>query len=80
MSEPRKITCSGFLEAKHIQYIIHIANDTESFEYVVSQHLRMSGIYWGLTAMCLLGRNINEEMKAELIVEWVLKCQNSDGG
>jgi prenyltransferase beta subunit len=40
----------------------------------------MSGIYWGLTAMCLLGRNMNDEMKADLIVEWVLKCQNSDGG
>jgi len=28
---------------KHAQYISRISNDTDSFEYVVTQHLRMSG-------------------------------------
>lgn len=69
-----------FFDSKHVEYVIKISKDTESFEHVVSQYLRMSGVYWGLTATCVLGRNIVDEMDSDMIVEWVLNCQNSDGG
>ena len=78
-TEPIDIA-ESFLESKHAEYILKISKDTDSFEYVVSQHLRMSGIYWGLTAMCLLGRDIKSEMDTDNLVQWVLKCQNEDGG
>jgi hypothetical protein len=43
-------------------------------EYAVTEHLRMSGIYWGLTAMYLM--SAVHEMKAEEIVEWLMQCQH----
>jgi geranylgeranyl transferase type-2 subunit beta len=69
-----------FYEEKHIKYIKKVANDTSSFEFVVSQHLRMSGVYWGLTALSILGVDINAEMDTETIVEWALSCQDDTGG
>lgn len=38
----------------------------------------MSGMYWGLTAMYLLGRL--EEMDQIAIIDWVLRCQHATGG
>lgn len=38
----------------------------------------MSGMYWGLTAMHLLGRL--HEMDEDAIVAWVLRCQHTGGG
>jgi len=38
----------------------------------------MSGVYWGLTAMHLLGKL--DMMDRDAILEWVLSCQKEDGG
>ena len=38
----------------------------------------MSGVYWGLTAMHLLGRL--DDMDGSAILEWVLACAKPDGG
>lgn len=59
-----------FLEEAHVAYIRKVSSDTSSFEFAVTQHLRMSGVYWGLTAMALLGRDLSVEMKGDEIVEW----------
>jgi len=64
--------------AKHIQYIINHANNQEGFEYCMTQFLRMSGIYWGLTSLELLGEFTN--LKKEFIVEFIKECQSKDGG
>ena len=41
-------------------------------EYAVTEHLRMSGIYWGLTSMYLM--SAEDQMKGADIVEWVVQC------
>ena len=38
----------------------------------------MSGVYWGLTALCLVGHL--DCMDEEAIVQWVLESQHADGG
>ena len=65
---------------KHVAYIKHVASDVESFEFLVTQYLRMSGVYWGLTAMSILGKDLYSEMNAETIIEWVLTCQDFKTG
>lgn len=50
----------------------------DSFEYYASEHFRMSGIYWGLTALHLLNRE--EELPTEPLLAWVMSCQRSSGG
>ena len=69
-----------FLAEVHLKYIKNISTDTTSFEYAVSQHLRMSGVYWGMTAMALLGSDLAADMQSEEIVDWVQRCQHDSGG
>lgn len=38
----------------------------------------MSGAYWGLTSLDLMGRL--DDMNADEVVAWLLKCQHDDGG
>ena len=65
---------------KHVKYIKKVASDTESFEFLVSQYLRLSGVYWGMTAMSILGKDMNVDMDGPGIVEWVLTCQDPVSG
>ena len=46
---------------------------TDTFEFYVTEHFRLGGVYWGLTAMALLGRLHDMDLAA--IVAWVLSCQ-----
>lgn len=69
-----------FAEKKHVDYIIKVANDTQSFEYEISQHFRISGIYWGLTAMAMMGRDLDNEMNTASIIEFIMQCQDADTG
>ena len=41
------------------------------------EHLRMSGAYWGLTALDIMGRL--GDMNPDEIVPWVVKCQDECG-
>jgi geranylgeranyl transferase type-2 subunit beta len=63
-----------FFREKHVAYIRKISADTESFEYLVSQHLRMSGVYWGLTSLALLGVDVKQEPVSDKMIDWVMSC------
>ena len=51
---------------------------TSSFEYFATEHFRLSGVYWGLTALYLL--NEDEKLSKKEIIQWVISCQHSNGG
>jgi geranylgeranyl transferase type-2 subunit beta len=70
----------SFLFDKHVAYIKAISQDTTSFEYTASQHFRMSGVYWGLTALAILGKDIKTEMNVTDLQSWILQCQHQSGG
>ncbi len=69
-----------FIKDKHVDYIRKISSDTESFEYLVTQHLRMSGVYWGLTALVLLGVDLKGESFSSTIIDWIMSCFDSVSG
>lgn len=46
-------------------------------EFVLTEYLRMSGVYWGLTCLELMGRL--DAMDSGPIIEWLLRCQASAG-
>lgn len=52
--------------------------NTTSFEFYATEHFRMSGVYWGLTGLHLLGRL--DLMDRGKVVAWVLRCQHEGGG
>jgi len=70
----------AFVDAKHAAYIKRVSEDTEALEYALTEYMRMSGVYWGLCALRLLGRDLATDMDAPALVEWVLRCQHPSGG
>lgn len=37
-------------------------------------------MYWGLTALAILGRDITQDLDTSSILNWVMSCQHSNGG
>mmetsp|Transcript_1583 Transcript_1583/g.4134 ORF Transcript_1583/g.4134 Transcript_1583/m.4134 type:complete len:392 (+) Transcript_1583:656-1831(+) len=81
-----------FYRSSHLKYIAHLGNKLDSptsYMGAVTEHLRMSGIYWTYTALSLLvstsdANSIigNDPSSSELprLVDWVLKCYDSNTG
>ena len=44
----------------------------------MTEYLRVSGVYWGLTAMSLMKKL--DAMNQQEVLDFVLACQHSNGG
>ena len=44
----------------------------------MTEHLRLNGVYWGLTALHLLGHP--DAFPRDETIKFVLECQNANGG
>jgi len=53
--------------------------DLDSIGFFLTEHIRMGGAYWCLNALYALKIEIPEKKK-EKICEWIVGCQNKDGG
>lgn len=82
-----------FYRQKHLSYISGLAAKLDrpsSYEGAVTEHLRMSGIYWTYTALSLLVSSDDADMMLGVtaspspgrpsIVDWVLKCYDEESG
>ncbi|KAI1474992.1 geranylgerany transferase type II beta subunit [Daldinia eschscholtzii] len=64
--------------AAHVKYIQSLDTKKDEYEYWLTEHLRLNGLYWGLTALHLL-RHPDALPRAEAI-DFVLSCQHESGG
>ena len=69
---------ASFAPSAHRSYIKRVSEDSAAYEYAVSEHLRMSGIYWAATALELIGHL--DALDGPAIVDFVLECQHPNGG
>ncbi|XP_049963725.1 geranylgeranyl transferase type-2 subunit beta isoform X2 [Schistocerca serialis cubense] len=63
---------------KHSDYIASYGMNKDEYEYCMTEYLRMSGMYWGLTAIELMG-NLDRMNKQE-ILDFIRMCQDESGG
>lgn len=47
-------------------------------EYTMTEHFRMSGMYWGLTAMDILGQL--DKMSRSEVIQFIRQCQDAESG
>ncbi len=64
--------------AAHVKYIQSLDSKKDEYEYWLTEHLRLNGLYWGLTALHLLGRP--DALPRDEVVAFVLSCQHENGG
>ncbi len=74
-----------FYAKKHRDYIAHLGPELSqktSYEGAITEHLRMSGVYWSLTAMHLLlpSEPANATMNTTEIVDWIEMCWDDTTG
>ncbi|BGP15245.1 hypothetical protein JCM10213_000712 [Rhodosporidiobolus nylandii] len=62
----------------HVRYIQQLDQKRDDLSYYFTEHLRMNGVYWGLTALALMGRM--DALPREEMIEWVMSCWNEDVG
>lgn len=46
--------------------------------YHLTTHLRLNAIYWGLTALCVMGQK--DALDREEMIEFVMECWDDDAG
>lgn len=46
--------------------------------YHLTEHLRVNGVYWGLTALCIMGHQ--DALSREEMIEYVLSCWDDEAG
>ncbi|KAL2360558.1 hypothetical protein RJZ56_006581 [Blastomyces dermatitidis] len=63
---------------KHVDYIKRLDTRKDELEYWLTEHLRLNGVYWGLTALHLLGHP--ETLPRDETIAFVLSCQHDSGG
>ncbi|KAL1491636.1 hypothetical protein ABEB36_012205 [Hypothenemus hampei] len=63
---------------KHVQFINEYGKDEDNFEYGMTDYLRLSGMYWGLTALELI--NAQPSQCKDNIIDYVKKCQDTNSG
>jgi len=67
-----------FHRSLHEQFIVGLEKNKDTFEYCATEHLKMSGVYWALMSLDLMGSL--HLMSRDSIISWVLLCQHENGG
>ncbi len=44
----------------------------------MTEHLRLNGVYWGLTALCIM--NQKEALDRKEMIDYVLSCWDDEAG
>ncbi|KAI1368750.1 terpenoid cyclases/protein prenyltransferase alpha-alpha toroid [Xylaria arbuscula] len=64
--------------AQHVKYIQSLDSRKEEYDYWLTEHLRLNGLYWGLTALHLLRHP--DALPRDETIDFVLSCQHKNGG
>jgi geranylgeranyl transferase type-2 subunit beta len=67
-----------FVHDAHRRYLQQLDEKKDTVEFAMIEHLRVSGIYWALCAMDLLGAR--GEMPEASIVDFVVRCWDERAG
>ncbi|KAF2092785.1 type II protein geranylgeranyltransferase beta subunit [Rhizodiscina lignyota] len=63
---------------KHVAYIKSLDTRKDEYEYWLTEHLRLNGLYWGLTALHLLGHP--DALPRSEVIDFVMSCMHDNGG
>jgi geranylgeranyl transferase type-2 subunit beta len=64
--------------AAHVKYVQSLDTKKDELDYWLTEHLRLNGVYWGLTALHLLGHP--EALPRKDTIDFVVSCQHENGG
>ena len=57
---------------------LRMRQNKDDLAYHMTTHLRMNAIYWGLTALCIMGHK--EALDRQETIDFVMSCWDEDAG
>ncbi|KAI4471381.1 geranylgeranyl transferase type beta subunit [Holotrichia oblita] len=63
---------------KHADFIIKLFHSEDNYEFAITDYLRMSGMYWGLTALDLIHKK-DQHLRTDLF-DFIKNCQDPESG
>ncbi|GJQ77785.1 putative prenyltransferase and squalene oxidase repeat [Trypoxylus dichotomus] len=66
------------LAEKHADFIVKLFLSEDNYEFAVTDYLRMSGMYWGLTALELMEKS--SKLSKAQIFDFIKNCQDPESG
>ncbi|SCU83618.1 LADA_0C12530g1_1 [Lachancea dasiensis] len=65
-------------KVSHIRYIASLDAKKDDYEYWLTEHLRLNGVYWGLTALCML--DAKDTFDRTEMITFVRSCWDAKAG
>ncbi|PFH49647.1 hypothetical protein AMATHDRAFT_76096 [Amanita thiersii Skay4041] len=62
----------------HVSYIQKLGESKDELAYHLTTHLRLNAVYWGLTALCVMGHK--DALDREEMIEFVMSCWDNEAG
>ncbi|KAJ7068099.1 rab geranylgeranyltransferase [Mycena amicta] len=62
----------------HVAYIQNLGKSTDDLVYHLTAHLRLNAIYWGLTALCIMGHP--DALDKDDVIKFVMSCWDEEVG
>ncbi len=66
-----------FHRDKHVRFVQTLERQTDTFEYWATEHLKLNAVYWGVTALDLMGC-VPEGAERERLLQFVVSCAAPD--
>ncbi|KAI1795974.1 rab geranylgeranyltransferase [Ganoderma leucocontextum] len=62
----------------HVKYIQSLGENKDDLVYHLTAHLRMNAVYWGLTALCVMGHK--DALGRDEMIDFVMSCWDDEAG
>ncbi|GLB41013.1 putative terpenoid cyclases protein prenyltransferase [Lyophyllum shimeji] len=62
----------------HVQYIKSLGENKDDLTYHLTTHLRLNAVYWGLTALCIMGHK--DALDRDEMIDFVMSCWDDEAG
>ncbi|EAZ63627.2 Type II proteins geranylgeranyltransferase beta subunit [Scheffersomyces stipitis CBS 6054] len=76
MSETEEV--KAFYKEKHIAFVVD-QDSHRSFEYWLSEHLRMNGLYWGVVSLVIMNA-LEDALPQNEVIDYILSCWDEKTG
>ena len=57
---------------------VYALQSKDELSYHLTTHLRMNAVYWGLTALCVMGHK--DALDRKELIDFVMSCWDDDAG
>jgi len=69
---------TGYLFDKHLEFLLSYGKNEEDYDYVSTEFLRVSGMYWILTTLSVM-KKVDKSHKRQFM-DYILQCVHEESG